>query len=56
MRGSWRANQELKLDLKLDNLLDKDYAEATYSTSNGRYGYNTEGRTALFAITWTPSL
>lgn len=56
LRGSWRASQELKLDLKLDNLFDKDYAEATYSTANGRYGYNTPGRTALFAVTWTPSL
>ncbi|EWC40623.1 TonB-dependent receptor domain-containing protein [Stutzerimonas stutzeri] len=56
LRGSWRANQELKLDLKLDNLFDKDYAEATYSTANGRYGYNIEGRTALLAVTWTPSL
>lgn len=56
VRGSWQALPELKLDLKLNNLLDKDYAEATYSTSNGRFGYNTEGRTALFAVTWTPSL
>ncbi len=56
LRGSWSAIQDIRLDVKLDNLFDKDYAEATYSTSNGRYGYNTEGRTALFAITWTPSL
>lgn len=56
LRGSWRASQEFKLDLKLNNLFDKDYAEATYGTTNGRYGYNTEGRTALFAVTWTPTL
>lgn len=56
LRGSWQANSEVKLDLKLNNLYDKDYAETTYSTANGRYGYNTEGRTALFAVTWTPSL
>ena len=56
LRSSWRASQELKLDLKLNNLFDKDYAEATYGTTNGRYGYNTEGRTALFAVTWTPAL
>jgi len=56
LRGSWQANSEVKLDLKLNNLFDKDYAETTYSTANGRYGYNTEGRTALFAVTWTPSL
>ncbi|MDF3937026.1 TonB-dependent receptor domain-containing protein [Pseudomonas citronellolis] len=56
LRGQWRLSQELALELKLDNLLDKDYSEATYSTPNGRFGYNTEGRTALFAVTWTPEL
>ncbi|SDO91687.1 TonB-dependent receptor domain-containing protein [Pseudomonas jinjuensis] len=56
LRGQWRATDELALELKLDNLFDKDYAEATYSTPNGRFGYNTEGRTALFAVTWTPEL
>ena len=56
LRGSWLASEELKLDVKLNNLFDKDYAESTYSTINGRYGYNTDGRTAFFAITWTPAL
>ena len=56
LRGKWQASQEVAFDLKLNNLFDKDYAEATYSTSNGRFGYNSEGRTALFAVTWTPQL
>jgi vitamin B12 transporter len=56
LRGSWQASQDVALEVKLNNLFDKDYAEATYSTANGRYGYNTEGRTALFAVTWSPSL
>jgi len=56
LRAAWQATQELGLSLKLDNLLDKDYAEATYSTANGRFGYNSAGRTALFAVTWTPQL
>ncbi len=56
LRGSWTASQDIRLDVKLNNLFDKDYAETTYSTGNGRYGYNTEGRTALFAVTWTPIL
>ncbi|MGF0333390.1 TonB-dependent receptor domain-containing protein [Ectopseudomonas toyotomiensis] len=55
-RATWQAMPELGLSLKLDNLLDKDYAEATYSTPNGRFGYNSAGRTALFAVTWTPQL
>ncbi|VXC02168.1 TonB-dependent receptor domain-containing protein [Pseudomonas sp. 8O] len=56
LRAAWQATSELGLSLKLDNLLDKDYAEATYSTPNGRLGYNSAGRTALFAVTWTPQL
>ncbi len=56
LRAAWQANEELGLSLKLENLLDKDYAEATYSTPNGRFGYNSAGRTALFAVTWTPQL
>jgi vitamin B12 transporter len=56
LRAAWQATQELGLSLKLDNLLDKDYAEATYNTPNGRFGYNSVGRTALFAVTWTPQL
>lgn len=56
LRAAWQATQELGLSLKLDNLLDRDYAEATYSRPNGRFGYNTAGRTALFAVTWTPQI
>ncbi|MEH6366453.1 MULTISPECIES: TonB-dependent receptor domain-containing protein [Pseudomonas] len=56
LRGSWQASREVSFDLKFNNLFDKDYSDATYSTPNGRYGYNTEGRTALFAVTWTPEI
>jgi vitamin B12 transporter len=56
LRAAWQATQDVGLSLKLDNLLDKDYAEATYSTPNGRFGYNSAGRTALLAVTWTPQL
>jgi vitamin B12 transporter len=56
LRGRWNASQDVKLEARLNNLLGRDYAEATYSTVNGRYGYNTEGRTMLFAMTWTPTL
>lgn len=56
LRAAWQATDELGLSLKLDNVLDKDYAETTYTTTNGRFGYNSAGRTALFAVTWTPQL
>lgn len=54
LRGSWQTSREVSLEAKLNNLFDKDYVEATYS--GGSYGYNTEGRTVLFAVTWKPSL
>ena len=52
LRGGWKVTRDISLEAKLNNLLNKDYVEATYSS--GRYGYNSEGRAVLFAITWTP--
>lgn len=54
LRGGWKVSREISVEAKLNNLFNKDYAEATYSS--GRYEYATEGRTALVAITWTPTL
>lgn len=56
LRAGWLASEELKLEVKLDNLLDKDYSRALYSFDGASYGYREEGRTALFSITWTPAL
>jgi vitamin B12 transporter len=63
LRGSWQASRELGFDLSLDNVFDKDYVDATYGVINpntsqtiGRQGYNTEGRTVLLALNWTPDL
>ncbi|MCI0911886.1 TonB-dependent receptor domain-containing protein [Pseudomonas putida] len=56
LRGSWAATDELKLEIKLDNLLDKGYSRALYSYDGASYGYREEGRTALFSVTWTPAL
>ncbi len=55
LRGSWAASQELKFDLKLDNLLDRQYSRTHYSYLGNNYGYREEGRTALFSVTWTPA-
>lgn len=61
IRAGWQASPALGFDLSLDNLLDKDYADATYGVWDpvnyqtiGRQGYNSEGRTVLLALTWTP--
>ena len=60
LRGSWQASRELGFELSLDNLLDKDYADATFADysviPSGRRDYNTEGRTVLLALNWTPDL
>lgn len=59
VRAGWQASRQLSFDLSLDNLLDKDYADATYGVWDpvnyqtiGRQGYNTEGRTVLLALNW----
>ena len=56
LRGSWAVNQELKLDLKLDNLFDKAYSRALYEYDGNDYGYRTEGRAWMFGVTWSPEL
>lgn len=56
LRGSWTASRELRLDLKLDNLLDKQYSRTLYSHQGDYYGYREEGRTWLLSVTWTPAL
>ncbi|MFY1020639.1 TonB-dependent receptor domain-containing protein [Ectopseudomonas khazarica] len=62
-RASWRMNEELLWQVKIDNLLDKDYSQALYSRPNdpffgsvSYYGYREEGRSALLSLTWTPEL
>lgn len=63
VRGSWQLSETLRWDLKMQNLLDRDYAQATYDRPTDPSGYPTEtipyreaGRTALLALTWTPEL
>ena len=56
VRGGWAATRELKLDLKLDNLLDKRYSRNLYNFQGNDYGYREEGRTWLLSVTWTPAL
>ncbi|MEW9905201.1 TonB-dependent receptor plug domain-containing protein [Pseudomonas putida] len=56
LRGSWAATEEVKFDLKLDNLLDKQYSRTHYNYGGANYGYREEGRTWLLSVTWTPLL
>ena len=56
LRSSWELNHETRLEMKLDNLLDKDYTRALYSHDGNQYGYRQEGRALMFGVTWTPQL
>lgn len=46
----------MKLEAKLDNLLDRAYNRALYSYEGAYHPYCEEGRTLLFSLTWTPAL
>ncbi|RRV38289.1 TonB-dependent receptor [Pseudomonas sp. o96-267] len=63
VRASWQMDEELLWQVKVDNLLDKDYSQALYSrpddpffSSVSYYGYREEGRSAMLSLTWTPQL
>ncbi len=56
LRGGMVLTDEVRLELKLDNLLDKQYSRALYSFDGSQYGYREEGRTWLLSLTWTPTL
>lgn len=48
LNGSWQVSKDVKLGLRMENLLDKEYQTA--------YGYNEEPRGVFANITWTPAL
>ncbi|WP_339407503.1 TonB-dependent receptor domain-containing protein [Pseudomonas helleri] len=56
LRGNWVASPEVRLDLKVDNLLDKSFTRALYSYDGNYYGYREERRNVQLAVTWTPAL
>lgn len=57
LRSSWSISPELRLELQLTNLLDREYHTGAYQRSwptNEFYGEM--GRQALLAVSWTPQL
>lgn len=56
LRSSWKASDEVRLEFKLDNVLDKRYSRTLYSFDGSSYGYREEGRSWMFGVTWTPEL
>ncbi|WPO46863.1 TonB-dependent receptor domain-containing protein [Pseudomonas sp. S1Bt23] len=56
LRSSWALTREARLELKVDNLLDKSYSRVLYSHDGAQYGYREQGRAWMFGVTWTPEL
>ena len=60
LRSSWALNREVSLSLKVDNLLDKNYARARYSYNDPGFlnnqDYREEGRVWMLGVTWTPEI
>ena len=58
LRASWQASSELAFDVKLANVLDKDYSRLVYTYSQDwqEYGYRETPFTAMLGVTWTPNL
>lgn len=56
LRGSWQATPELVLNVKVDNLFDRQYSRTLYSFEGASYGYREEGRAWVLGFSWTPAL
>ncbi|MFN3579026.1 MAG: TonB-dependent receptor domain-containing protein [Pseudomonas sp.] len=62
VRGSWQANDELRLNLAIDNLLDRDYYQARGGAFDADtfapvpFRYREGGRMMLLSLNWTPRI
>ena len=55
-RASWQASDELALDMKLANILDKDYSRMLYAYNGENHGYQEAPASVMIGMTWTPQL
>lgn len=56
LRANWQASSELAFDVKLANVLDKDYSRLAYEYLGQDHGYREMPFTAMLGVTWTPNL
>ncbi len=56
LRASWQASSELAFDMKLANVLDKDYSRLVYSHNGQEYGYRETPASVMVGMTWIPQL
>lgn len=55
-RAHWNMTPAVRWDVKIGNLLDKDYSLANYNFNGQTYGYREDELNAQLSATWTPSL
>lgn len=55
-RAHWEMTDAVRWDLKVGNLLDKDYSLANYNTNGQTYDYREDNLNALLSVRWTPNL
>ena len=55
LRANWQATRTVNIDLKLTNVLDKDYKRISYSYGGANYGYRETPFTIMAGLTWRPS-
>lgn len=55
-RAHWNMTPALRWDVKVGNLLDKDYSLANYNFNGQTYGYREDKLNAQLSVSWTPSL
>ncbi|WP_338478630.1 TonB-dependent receptor [Pseudomonas trivialis] len=60
LRSRWAVSREVSVSLKVDNLLDRQYARARYSYNAADFSnnqdYREQGQTWMLGLTWTPQL
>jgi len=56
LRANWRASDELAFDVKLANILDKDYSRILYTYGGETHGYQEAPASVMVGMTWTPQL
>jgi vitamin B12 transporter len=56
LRASWQASDELAFDMKLANILDKDYSRMLYAYNGENHGYQEAPASVMIGMTWTPQL
>ncbi|QKZ06971.1 TonB-dependent receptor domain-containing protein [Pseudomonas eucalypticola] len=56
LRSSWAVTPQVKVDLKVDNLLDRQYSRVLYEFDGQAYGYREQGRAWTIGLTWNPAL